>query len=264
MKPRYQFLKVPFFALAFLLLTSLACSLPGAAPVSPSSSPQDAPATLPPAPIQEVSTEAPVADCFNPYYPVAQGDTWEYEVSGSATDTFTRSILSASGSEFTDQDVFGSGTTRTGQWKCESGNLIALTPGGSASVDTAGQTFNFTITSNSGITFPANLEVGNAWSQDIAYEGTQDAGGTQITSQNQATTSCTATGRESVTVPAGTFDALKVECNSRISISISGGSPIVIEAPSVAWYAEGVGMVKTVSSGSGFDSTIVLKSYQIP
>ncbi len=246
-------------ALLVLLLASLACALPGAATPAPGDT-----SAIPSAPaVVDSPTTAP-ADCFNAYYPVSIGATWNYEISGTSTDTFTRSIISASESEFTDQDVFGSGATRSGQWRCEAGNLIALTPGGSASVDTAGQTFNFTVTSNSGLTFPSSLEVGSAWSQDIAYESSQDAGGTQVTSQNQATTSCTATGRESVTVPAGTFDAIRVECNSRISISIAGGSPIVIEAPSVAWYAEGVGMVKTVSSGSGFDSTIMLTSYQIP
>lgn len=250
-------------ALMVLILASLACSLVGtpASPPAPAVS-----SALPSEPaVGQASPTPPPADCFNPYYPVALGATWTYQMSGTSTDTYNHSIISASNSEFRDQDVFGSGTTRTGQWRCEKGNLIALTPGGgSAAVAAAGQIFNFTVTANSGVTIPANMDVGSVWSQEISFESTQDAGGTQITSQNQAATSCTAVGRESVTVAAGTFDTLKVECQTKVTISIAGMSPIVIEGPSTAWYAQGVGMVKNIGSAAGYETTIELTSYQIP
>ena len=186
-------------------------------------------------------------------------------MSGTSADMFTHSIVSASEKEFTDQDAFGSGTTRTGQWSCEGGNLISLTPGGgSAAVAAAGVVFTFTVTENTGVTFPANVDVGSAWAQDISFEGAQDIGGTQIASKNRAVTSCTATGRESVTVPAGTFDALKVECSNTITITLEGMAPIVIEGPSTAWYAEGVGMVKNIGTGGGVEAIIELTAVQIP
>ena len=250
-------------ALSVLILASLACSLFGAP--APTPAPGDNSA-LPSEPVVEEASPTPQpADCFNAYYPVKEGATWTYQISGTSTDTFTRSIISATDSEFTDQDAFGSGTTRTGQWRCENGALISLTPGGgAAAVSAAGQTMNFTVTANSGITIPARMDAGSAWSQDISFESTQDAGGTQVTSQNQAAISCTVIGRESVTVPAGTFDALKVECQSKITITIAGMSPIVFEGPSISWYAEGVGMVKNVGSAAGYETTIELTAYQIP
>lgn len=260
MNTRRKLSPVPLAASTFLLVASMACSSLGTAVDTPAGPGLQAP-TSEPSPIPEpVSRDT----CSHPYYPVKQGASWDYEISGSVSATYTHSILSAGEGEFVDQDVFSSGTTRTGQWKCEDGNLVALTPGGAASVGAGGLTLNFTVTSNSGVTLPANPESGSTWSQEINYESTQEAGGMQVASSNQAATTCTASGRESVTVPAGTFDALKVECSNRISISISGAAPIIIEGPSTTWYVEDVGMVKTVTSGSGFDSTIVLTSYQIP
>ena len=247
--------------LSVLMLASLACSFSGGA--TPASAPVNEAASTP---TVAASPTPQQADCFNAYYPVKTGATWTYQMSGTSADTFTHSIVSASEKEFSDQDAFGSGTTRTGQWRCEGGNLISLTPGsGSAAVAAAGQTFNFTVTANSGITFPANGDVGSAWAQDISFEGAQDVGGTQIASKNQASTSCSAVGRESVTVPAGTFDALKVECNSKITVTLEGMAiPFVIDGPSTAWYAQGVGMVKSVGSGGGYEATIELTAYQIP
>src|SRR5690349_7660079 len=74
------------------------------------------------------ATEAPVADtgttgaCANPLLPIKVGATWDYKLTGTISDTFTRSILAVDGSGFTDQDVFGTGVTRQGKWNCDNGN----------------------------------------------------------------------------------------------------------------------------------------------
>lgn len=252
--------------LSVLILASLACSLTGTG--TPTSAPVDetaseaAPASTP---TVEASPTPQQSDCFNAYYPVKLGATWTYQMSGTSADKFTHSIVSASEKEFTDQDAFGSGTTRTGQWRCEGGNLISLTPGGGlAAVAAAGIVFNFTVTENTGVTIPANMDVGSAWSQDIKFEGKQDVGGIQLDTQNQAVTSCTAIGRESVTIPAGTFDALKVECNAKLTIGMNGTPIYTLEGLTTTWYVKDVGMVKTVGSGGGYEATIELTAYQIP
>lgn len=252
--------------LSVLILASLACSLTGAG--TPTSMPVDgiAPTSeIASTPTAEASPTPAPTDCFNAYYPVKTGATWTYQMSGTSADTFTHSIVSASDKEFTDQDTFGSGTTRTGQWRCEGGNLISLTPGGgSAAVAAAGIVFNFTVTENTGVTVPANMEVGSAWSQDIKFEGKQDVGGIQLDTQNEASISCTAIGLESVTVPAGMFNALKVECTTKLTIGMNGTPIYTLEGPSTAWYVQDVGMVKTVGSGGGYEATIELTAYQIP
>lgn len=253
-------------ALSVLILASLACSLSDAG--TPTSAPVDgiAPTSeIAPTPTVAASPTPAPTDCFNAYYPVKPGSTWTYQMSGTRADTFTHSIVAASDKDFTDQDTFGNGTTRTGQWRCEGGDLISLTPGGaSAAVAAAGLVFNFTVTENTGVTIPANMEVGSTWSQNIKFESSQDVGGVQLDTQNEASTSCTVIGRESVTVPAGTFDALKVECNTKLTIGMNGTPIYTIEGPSTSWYALGVGMVKSIGSGGGYEATIELTAYQIP
>jgi hypothetical protein len=253
-------------ALSVLILASLACSFSDAG--TPTSAPVDGLAPTSesaPTPTVAASPTPQQTDCFNAYYPVKLGATWTYQMSGTSADTFTHSIVSASEKEFSEQDAFGSGTTRTGQWRCEDRNLISLTPGGgSAAVAAAGIVFNFTVTENTGVTIPANMDVGSVWSQDIKFEGKQDVGGIQLDTQNQAATSCTAVGRESVAVPAGTFDALKVECKTKLTIGMNGTPIYTLEGLTTAWYVKDVGMVKTVGSGGGYEATIELTAYQIP
>jgi hypothetical protein len=70
-----------------------------------------------------------------------------------------------------------------------------------------------------------------------------------------------------VTVEAATFDALKVECKTDMAITITmQDNPIQtnLTINATNWYAENIGLVKTVSSGEKFNSTIELTSYTIP
>lgn len=262
-------------AAAFIGLAMLACN--AAAGTSPAG---DSPAQPP---VSGTSESAPAVEsnptestppsaggaCANPYIPVIIGASWNYQLVGSATDTYTHSIIAVDGASFTEQDVFGTGVKRQGKWNCDSGSLIALDPAGgsSANVNTGGMSVNFQTTAQSGVTFPANPAPGSTWSQSITLEGTQTINGTEIPSKNQTTTDCTAIGMESVTVTAGTFDALHVDCNvnMHLVITIQGSEmPTTLDMKSSSWYAPNVGMVKTVSTGSNLNSTVELISYTIP
>ena len=225
------------------------------------------------APTAEAATEAPVngggGACANPYLPVVMGATWNYKMTGSVSDTFTRSIVTADGSSFTDQDVFGTGVTRQGKWNCDSGNLTALNPsnGGSASVSTENVTVDFQTTAFSGVTLPATVNPGDAWEQSTTLEGTETINDMVIPAKNEFTNSCKAVGVESVTVEAGTFDAMRVDCVTNMKITITMQETPVETALTLngtSWYAEGVGMIKSASTGQGVDSTIELVSYAIP
>lgn len=218
-------------------------------------------------------TEVPVSGgggaCANPYLPVVTGATWNYKMTGSTPDTFTRSIVSADEVSFTDQDVFGTGVTRQGKWNCEGGNLTALNPsnGGSASVETENVSVDFQTTALSGVTLPGTITPGDKWEQAITLEGTETINDMVIPAKNEFSNSCAGIGMESVTVEAGTFDALRVDCVTTMKISVTmQGSPIetVLTLNGVSWYAAGVGMVKSTSTGEGLDSVIELVSYSIP
>lgn len=245
----------------------LACNLGSPAPTENGNSPVEG--TAPTEAVNlEVAPTLPNA-CDNPYMPVVVGATWNYTIAGPVPDTYIHSVLSLEGDGFTEQDVFGTGVTRQGQWKCENGNLIALNPsgGGSASVSAEGTTVDYQTTALEGVTLPAALNPGDSWSQSLTLEGTQTINGESFPVSNQVNQACTAAGVESVTVPAGTFDAMRVDCKVDMNITIDmSGSPFTtpITLNNTNWYALKVGLVKTFSTGSGLDSTIELTSYLIP
>jgi len=251
----------------------LACNL-GKGPANPGATPSSQDST-------NQSTQAPANNssgpssgsssggCANPYLPVVTGATWNYKTTGIVSDTFTRSIVSVEASGFTDQDVFGKGLTRQGKWNCDNGSLVELDPsnGNSASVTMKNASVDFKTTELSGVTLPASVKAGDTWTQNTTLEGTETINGKQIPVKNKFTNTCKANGVESVTVAAGTFDAMRVECQTVMDISLTmQASPIDTNLTfnSTIWYAEKTGMVKTTASGTGFDSTIELTSYKIP
>ena len=89
-----------------------------------------------------------LGQCKNPLHPVIQGAEWTYSLSGISTGTFTRTITAVREDGFTDQDVYDSGITRTGEWKCEDGTLTALSPaeGLSSMIQSSGATVQFETT----------------------------------------------------------------------------------------------------------------------
>lgn len=255
-----------FLAISALLLSMLACTLGSPAPEASATQPAEAENV---ASTPESTTNTTVGACANPYLPVVVGATWNYKLTGSTTDTYTRSIIAADASSFTDQDVFGTGVTRQGKWNCENGNLTALNPtsGNSASVNTENVSVDFQTTEFSGVSLPGVINIGDTWTQTTTLEGTETINGTQMPAKNQFSNTCTAAGTESVTVEAGTFDALRVECQTVMNITITmNESPIetAVNLNTTNWYAEKIGLLKTVSTGEGFDSTTELTSYNIP
>lgn len=215
-------------------------------------------------PSDPISTAPDLGQCQNTYYPIVQGASWQYQLSGVSSGTFTRTVTAVRADGFDDQDVFSAGTTRKGSWACENGNLISLTPSSGATVASADVQAEFTIESNSGISFPADPQPGEEWAQNIVYLGQQSSGGVTIESRNVLATSCKAGNVETVKVPAGEFSALRVNCSTQIDIYISGNLVFSFTSSDSAWHAPGVGMVKSVGTTSMGNTEIVLLSYTLP
>lgn len=254
-------------ALILLVISSFACNI-GATPPNSSPTTESSQQNEIPPPVAEIPAQNA---CDNPYSPVIVGATWTYDLKGPVPDTYVHSIISTDGNTFVEQSVFGTGVTRQGQWNCENGNLIALNPtdGGSSNVSTEnGVSVDFQTTELKGITLPATINAGDTWSQEIFLQGTQTIQGNTYPASNRLVSSCIAIGFESVTVPAGTFDAMKTECvtTMNLSLELQQGNPTqaTIELKANNWYVSGVGMVKTTNTGSGLDSVIELLSYSIP
>ena len=278
---------LPLCAAAALTLAMLACNIPGGAGKQPaaatdqpatsgSSQPTSQLATATDQPATSGSsqpTSQPAAasgPCANPLMPVVAGASWTYKttITGLKDGTLTRSVKTVSDTGFTSQDSLGSLTT-SADWKCDAGALIALQPTGgtTATASDANATADLKTTSLDGVTLPASVATGTAWSQTFKLEGNMTIHGTQIPTQEKVNQKCTAGPTESVTVPAGTFNAIRADCDIKIDITmtISGAStPSSIDSQVQIWYAPNVGMVKTSSQVTGMTTTLELTSYTIP
>jgi len=202
--------------------------------------------------------------CQNPYYPVVAGASWTYQMSGPVGDTFTRSIVNVRENGFDDQDVFSAGVTRQGSWECREGNLISLTPASGPSVAAAGMQMNATVESNTGLTFPADPRPGMEWTQNLVLVGRFEQEDMSMEARSVIDLSCKAVGMERVSVPAGDFEALRVDCSHKTDISFSGVPAFSMTETNASWYARGVGWVKTRGSSDAGVTEIVLLSYTIP
>ena len=229
-------------------------------------------------PATNAATSAPAATntskpgmCDNPLYPVAVGASWSYHVTGAPTGDFdfSSTIKTVSADGFVEEGVFPA-LTRTSNWKCTPTGLALLSPGGgvTGSVSTSSLNIDFTTTDYSGVTLPKIISAGDTWTQTLTLHGESTlTDGTSIIADGTLATSFTAVGMESVTVPAGTFNAMRIDVVTVFTIetTVSGTTvPVTLNITGSAWYAPGIGMVKTVSTTEGIASTIVLTAYTIP
>jgi hypothetical protein len=205
--------------------------------------------------------------CENPYLPVRLGATWDYQLIHETTDTFTRSVIEVTADGFVDQDEFAAGAVRQGRWQCKDGNLIYLTPGPVAGSVFAGEMqTDVTLESNEGFYHPADLRPGQTWHQKTVFRGQSTLEGEIVVeTRTEANYACRAEDFETITVPAGTFDALRVTCEVYFTTSVAEGMTFEIEEQSTQWLARGVGMVKSVGQTEGAPpNTIELLSYRLP
>jgi hypothetical protein len=245
-----------------LVLSLQACNLPKNTPTPAADSS--------PAAQQSLPAVSGANACSNPLFPVVKGASWTYSITGITADTFTHSITEVRADGFTDQDLFAGGVTRTGEWKCDQGALIALSPltGPTGAITANNMTATLHTTQMSGVTLPASVKPGDTWNQDFTIEGTQSIGGQNVAATGKVAFACTAASSESVTVAAGPFNAQRVDCKINLTVAVNIGGlqvPTSFSADTSMWYAPGVGLVKLDSAIAGMgNGSIVLTAYSLP
>lgn len=202
--------------------------------------------TTPPA----VSSEGP---CDNPYYPIVDGATWVYETEEMGPATHT--MATGQDNTFT-VTVESENSTSTLAGTCTDEGIVLMDQGLGGSFQSDSGTSTVTTQYEDGITLPDDIQVGDDWSQTmslIASSGDQSLSAEIVTNYK-------ALGYESVTVPAGTFEALKIEQTGTMNMM---GQEILTKG--MLWYAQGVGSVKSESGLEGEKASIIqLLSYSIP
>ncbi len=135
----------------------------------------------------------------------------------------------------------------------------------------AGVHANLTTSNATGITLPPDVQPGMKWPSEIGVTGSLAEGSLSAQVAGSISTQFAAIGTETVTVPAGTFNAMKIEGTSTIKVAANyhGLSlPITSVVKTAFWFAPGVGWIKSTESGelagTAVSAATELQSYSIP
>lgn len=213
--------------------------------------------------------------CDNSLLPSKQGSAWVYTSTGGPSGAFiyTNSITDTREDGFTLTTQFAN-QTLTQEWICLPDGLVAqqLSSGSTAGVSMQDMTAQLTTSEVGGLSLPKNITSGMQWQYSLRLQGTVVMpGDPQAPADGVYSVTMQEMGRESVTVPAGNFDTVKIQSNITVEIVSSfGGSelPIKFSGTTLTWYAPGVGYVKVVENGDfggqAFSATTELQSFNIP
>lgn len=213
--------------------------------------------------------------CENPYLPVKRGATWTYTSTGgpSGAIVYTETITEVHTDGFLLTIQFPD-LVQTQEWKCTPEGLQAFGPGSGATASLSAweMTSTFTATEAGGISLPKAIAPGMKWQFSLKIQGTTATpSDDNARSEGVLSAVMQETGRETVAVPGGTFEAVKIQAAVTMQITADFQGiplPIAFNGSSVIWLAPGVGYVKIIENsdfgGAPFTITTELQSYDIP
>lgn len=200
------------------------------------------------------------ASCANRYFPVVAGAAWTYgftSLLGPSSRTST--ITTLGNGAFTIQ------TQRTtppsasiSHWTCTPDGLAAGETNGIPLATILEQTQpELSVDSYpvSGVTVPAELKPGDTWTQTVSgtIQSKSAPGAVTILYQFKAV------GEETVTVPAGTFQGMRVDGDATATLPDGASLPYKV----ADWYAQGVGLVQAETINNNNTLLWKLTSYKI-
>ncbi len=197
-----------------------------------------------------------VAGCSNEYYPLTSGRSITYSTTpvGGRETTITFKFLESATADIKIEQSFSSERgplTITTEADCVNGAIVSK---GYADFGSAISGLNIRTETESvdGVFMPARLAVGTEWTttyrmilhtDDARFRAMMDG------KRQTATVTSKVIGEESITVPAGTFRALKVEQQTTVNSEMLGGQEISV--PGTLWLVKDTGMVKSQTNAAG-------------
>jgi hypothetical protein len=220
---------------------------------------------------QAQSTSAPLATgaCANPYVPVVEGATWTYSGNTDVAGDFTRTVtITDVGTDAFLVEWVSDPLSGVTTWTCTPDGLIEDQSNGgvfSAVLTGPDATVNVQNLSNTGFTIAADPQPGDSWTQVSEISALSSEG---FGFDGTLTVEFTAVGMEAVSVPAGSFNALRVDVHAEATYQALGSSLVsTLTWDGSDWFAPGVGRVQSVgamSEPSAFTYELNLESYSIP
>lgn len=220
--------------------------------VEPTAAPTEAAAESTPTLATADETAAlPAGDCGNAFYPVIEGRALRYtnNIPGFGTTEHTITHSDVTDTSFTATTDLGEGNVLTQTWACSGEGL--LQPEFSQLPTGEEVTLTIEFVESSGLTIPAadQFQPGGSWTTHYVANATlSDTGAGQMLMEQTTDLTHTVIGPETITVPAGTFDAMRVETTGTVSSATTVGDVSVpameFTMSFISWYAEGVGLVR--------------------
>jgi hypothetical protein len=259
------------FALITLMLAQSACrfGIPQPASVAPQPTSGGSQAITQATSPATIAGSSASSSCQSDYLPIKAGAAWTFagtSVSGSYTQTST--ITGVGTDNFQTQAVLTEGNgnqiATPESWNCTPQGLVQLGGPLAATFQSLIGGASVKAFSTTGVTIPVHINPGDSWSQNTQLEITTSNGSVNGT----VAYAFQAIGLEQVTVPGGSFNAMKVQVTAK-SQSVISGVPVDITADGFDWFAAGVGRVKgseKVNANGSLVSNVEgeLQSYHIP
>lgn len=223
------------FTLLFLIVMPLwGCNLPVR---------QTLPTPTQPADQTLISSPTPTPLCENLYFPNTSGDQWEYAGSNSLIGAYNRTdtITSSTTQSFVEQTTIANDTYPV-TYDCSAAGLTSTDPiqqYAGALLNTPEVAASVKLTSNSGVSLPANIAPGGTWQQKADWQATSQ----QVNTNGRFVFEYAAAGYEDVTLPSGTFRALRV--TGTIRIEVTGLHILAGTYTTTTWWVPKVGLVKS-------------------
>lgn len=246
--------KLPFVvaAIAALILTAL---LAGCVPTPADGDLTDEEtASVEPTDTSETSGGGADTICDHPYFPVSDGVvlTYSQEAPGASSQMTQEFQITGEDTFRVDQVVTGEGAVLTsgGEWQCADDGLVQTS---NIQLDLNVPGVEFSDIEYSGVTLPqpdAFVE-GATWQSSYDAAGTAEINGVTVEYDISIAQDSTLAAFENVVVPAGTYEAARVDSTETMSIIAAGVAVPDTVSKTTVWYAEGVGVVKIETEMAG-------------
>jgi hypothetical protein len=192
-----------------------------------------------------------LARCNHPYFPTRQGERYVYSRSGAL---LTQVLAKVEGDSFT-FDV----TTKSPDGRSSTTQLIGECSAGGISLNVGtlqiptGDSIRTLNHSGADFGAAAQMKVGGSWSSDV----TRLIVARSATVRTRTRTSTKVVATERIDVPAGQYQALKIEAETEVTTAVMSASDPTKTPPSgvrrsrtLFWLAKGVGIVKSETTDS--------------
>lgn len=213
--------------------------------------------------------------CKNEYFPLKEKAKYTYSSTGSTSGPyrFVKSIRNIKTDEFAIRTKL-KGRNIIQKWSCKPEGLVPSQLGINdvTSILAFEKFTDLTATNITGFVLPPVISSGAEWNYALDIQGKETV--TEATPgamTGHVAMNYIAGKEESVTVPAGTFDAIAIEVRTVIHFKVVTGDnldKLSVASTYTVWYAPGIGWVKSSGygkvGGQDYVETIVLESYTIP